>query len=110
VNRRTKSTWSHYRARQKAVKSKQPAKTYTNKTSQAVLEGETMKASHVRKLIKPIDSAYSEMFSGRFYRVGTGAVSVRNHSGDAEQTVIGVHGFLENHCYFTQAYDAPTTE
>ena len=69
-----------------------------------------MKASHVRKLIKPIDSAYSEMFSGRVYRVGTGAVSVRNHSGKAEQTVIGVHGFLENHCYFTQAYEAPTTE
>jgi hypothetical protein len=69
-----------------------------------------MKASHVRKLIKPIDSAYSEMFSGRVYRVGNGAVSVRNHSGDAKQTVIGVHGFLENHCYFTQAYEAPTTE
>lgn len=69
-----------------------------------------MKASHVRKLIKPIDSAYSEMFSGRVYRVGRGAVSVRNHSGNATQTVIGVHGFLENHCYFTQAYEAPTTE
>ncbi|HCP19928.1 MAG TPA: alpha/beta hydrolase, partial [Marinobacter hydrocarbonoclasticus] len=35
-----------------------------------------MKASHVRKLIKPIESAYSEMFSGRVYRVGRGAVSV----------------------------------
>ncbi|QFS88487.1 alpha/beta hydrolase [Marinobacter sp. KM021] len=69
-----------------------------------------MKASHVRKLIKPIESAYSEMFSGRVYRVGKGAVSVRNHSGAAEHTVIGVHGFLENHCYFTQAYDGPTTE
>ncbi len=69
-----------------------------------------MKASHVRKLIKPIESAYSEMFSGRVYRLGKGAVSVRNHSDDAEQTVIGVHGFLENHCYFTQAYEAPTTE
>lgn len=69
-----------------------------------------MKASHVRKLIKPIESAYSEMFSGRVFRVGSAAVSVRNHSGDAEQTVIGVHGFLENHCYFTQAYEAPTTE
>lgn len=69
-----------------------------------------MKASHVRKLIKPIDSAYSEMFSGRVYRIGRGAVSVRKHSGKAEQTVIGVHGFLENHCYFTQAYEAPTTE
>lgn len=69
-----------------------------------------MKARHIRKLIRPIDSAYSEMFSGRVYRVGEGAVSVRNHSGEAEQTVIGVHGFLENHCYFTQTYDAPTTE
>lgn len=69
-----------------------------------------MKASHVRKLIKPIENAYSEMFSGRVYRVGRGAVSVRNHSGKAQQTVIGVHGFLENHCYFTQAYEAPTTE
>ena len=69
-----------------------------------------MKSSHIRKLIKPIESAYSEMFSGRVYRVGQGAVSVRNHSGQAKQTVIGVHGFLENHCYFTQSYDAPTTE
>ena len=69
-----------------------------------------MKASHVRKLIKPIESAYSEMFSGKVYTVGKGAVSVRNHSGEAELTVIGVHGFLENHCYFTQAYEAPTTE
>jgi hypothetical protein len=69
-----------------------------------------MKASHIRKLIQPIESAYSEMFSGRVYRVGEGAVSVRNHSGEAERTVIGVHGFLENHCYFTQSYDAPTTE
>ncbi|PAV25364.1 pimeloyl-ACP methyl ester carboxylesterase [Tamilnaduibacter salinus] len=69
-----------------------------------------MKASDVRKLIKPIDRAYSEMFSGRVYKVGRGAVSVRNHSSEAEQTVIGVHGFLENHCYFTQAYDDPSTE
>ncbi|MCK0105146.1 alpha/beta hydrolase [Marinobacter sp. S0848L] len=69
-----------------------------------------MKASHIRKLIKPIDIAYSEMFSGRVYTVGKGAVSTRNHSGAAEHTVIGVHGFLENHCYFTQTYDAPTTE
>lgn len=69
-----------------------------------------MKASHVRKLIKPIEIAYSEMFSGKVYLIGKGAVSVRNHSGEATHTVIGVHGYLENHCYFTQAYDAPTTE
>lgn len=69
-----------------------------------------MKASHIRKLIKPIDIAYSEMFSGQVYRIGLGAVSVRNHSGEARHTVIAVHGYLENHCYFTQLYDAPTTE
>lgn len=69
-----------------------------------------MKASHARKLIKPIEIAYSEMFSGQVYRVGNGAVSVRNHSGEPVHTVIGVHGYLENHCYFTQVYDAPTTE
>lgn len=69
-----------------------------------------MKASHARKLLQPIAPAYSEMFSGRVFRVGKGAVSVRNHSGEARHTVIAVHGFLENHCYFTQSYQAPTTE
>lgn len=69
-----------------------------------------MKASHARKLIKPIEPSYTEMFSGRVYRVGTGAVSVRNHSGKARHTVIGIHGFLENHCYFTQTYGEPTTQ
>jgi len=69
-----------------------------------------MKASDVRKLKKRIAPAYTEMFSGRVYKVGEGAVSVRNHSGEARHTVIGVHGFLENHCYFTQLYQEPTTE
>ncbi|MFC4260592.1 alpha/beta fold hydrolase [Marinobacter lacisalsi] len=69
-----------------------------------------MKASHIRKLIKPIEIAYSEMFSGQVYLIGEGAVSVRNHSGEALHTVICVHGYLANHCYFTQLYDAPTTE
>lgn len=69
-----------------------------------------MKASHARKLIKAIEPTYTEMFSGKVYTVGKGAVSVRNHSGKAEHTVIGVHGFLENHCYFTQSYQDPTTE
>ncbi len=69
-----------------------------------------MKAIHARKLIKPIEQSYSEMFSGRVYKVGKGAVSVRNHSAHARHTVIGVHGFLENHCYFTQTYNAPDIE
>ncbi len=69
-----------------------------------------MKASHIRNLIKPIENTYSEMFSGLVYRVGKGAVSVRNHSGKAVHTVIGVHGFLANHCYFTSTYEEPTTE
>lgn len=69
-----------------------------------------MKAIHARKLIQPIEPAYTEMFSGRVYLVGKGAVSVRNHSAKAEHSVIGVHGFLENHCYFTQTYQAPDIE
>ncbi len=69
-----------------------------------------MKAAHARKLLRPIPQTYREMFSGRVYTVGQGAVSVRNHSAEAEHTVIGVHGFLENHCYFTQTYQAPDTE
>ncbi|RMF19748.1 MAG: alpha/beta hydrolase [Gammaproteobacteria bacterium] len=69
-----------------------------------------MKAIHARKLLRPIQPTYQEMFSGRVYTVGKGAVSVRNHSAEAEHTVIGVHGFLENHCYFTQTYQAPDTE
>lgn len=69
-----------------------------------------MKANHIRKLTRPIDHTYSEMFSGRVYRVGKGAVSVRNHSGEAVHTVICVHGFLANHCYFTDTYEAPSTE
>lgn len=69
-----------------------------------------MHASHIRKLIMPIESTYAEMFSGRVFSVGAGAVSVRNHSGTAKNTVLCVPGFMENHCYFTQAYNAPTTE
>lgn len=69
-----------------------------------------MQAIHARKLIKPIEQTYKEMFSGKVYMVGKGAVSVRNHSSKAEHTVIAVHGFLENHCYFTQSYQAPSTE
>ncbi len=69
-----------------------------------------MKAIHARKLLRPIEPVYTEMFSGRVYSVGKGAVSVRNHSAPAEYTVIAIHGFLENHCYFTQTYQAPDTE
>lgn len=69
-----------------------------------------MKAGQIHNLTKPIAHTYSEMFSGRVYRVGKGAVSVRNHSGKAVHTVICVHGFLANHCYFTDTYEAPTTE
>jgi len=69
-----------------------------------------VQAIHARKLIKPIEQSYTEMFSGKVFTVGKGAVSVRNHSGEAKHTVIGVHGFLENHCYFTQLYQESTTE
>lgn len=69
-----------------------------------------MQAIHARKLIKPIEQNYTEMFSGKVFTVGKGAVSVRNHSAEAQHTVIGVHGFLENHCYFTQLYQNSSTE
>lgn len=69
-----------------------------------------MQASHIRKLIKPIENAYAEMFSGQVFSVGAGAICVRNHSGAARHTVVCVPGFMENHCYFTQAYNASTTE
>lgn len=69
-----------------------------------------MKAIHARKLLRPIKATYTEMFSGKVYTVGKGAVSVRNHSAEATNTVIAVHGFLENHCYFSQAYREPDTE
>ncbi len=69
-----------------------------------------MQAIHARKLIKPIEQSYTEMFSGKVFTVGKGAVSIRNHSSRAKHTVIGVHGFLENHCYFTQLYNDSSTE
>lgn len=69
-----------------------------------------MQAIHARKLIKPIEQTYTEMFSGKVFTVGKGAVSIRNHSSQAKHTVIGVHGFLENHCYFTQLYNDSSTE
>jgi len=69
-----------------------------------------VQAIHARKLIKPIEQSYTEMFSGKVFTVGKGAVSVRSHSGEAKHTVIGVHGFLENHCYFTQLYQESSTE
>ena len=69
-----------------------------------------MKAIHARKLLRPIDATYTEMFSGKVYTVGKGAVSKRNHSAEAANTVIAIHGFLENHCYFSHAYQEPDTE
>jgi len=69
-----------------------------------------MQAIHARKLIKPIEQSYTEMFSGKVFTVGKGAVSIRSHSSQAKHTVIGVHGFLENHCYFTQLYNEASTE
>jgi len=69
-----------------------------------------MKAIHARKLLKLIEPSYTEMFSGKVYSVAKGAVSIRSLSAKPVHTVIGVHGFLENHCYFTQSYNSPTTE
>ncbi|GAA3929622.1 alpha/beta hydrolase [Litoribacillus peritrichatus] len=62
------------------------------------------KTNTIHKLSEPIRQTYQELFSGEVYQCGTAGVSVRNHSGIAKHTVIAVHGFLENHCYFTETY------
>jgi len=82
----------------------------SSKSRNAVDREIVMQANHARKLIKPIEQSYTEMFSGKVFTVGKGAVSIRNHSSEASHTVIGVHGFLENHCYFTQLYNESSTE
>ncbi|MAM86630.1 MAG: alpha/beta hydrolase [unclassified Hahellaceae] len=67
-------------------------------------------AESKNRLLRPVSPTYSEMFSGRVYQVGEGSVAIRNHSSEARHTVIGVHGFLENFCYYTQSYQAADTE
>ena len=63
------------------------------------------------KLQRPIKPIYTEMFSGKVFRICSGGVAIRNHSGEATHTIITVPGFLENHCYFTHTYhDDPSTE
>ncbi len=67
-------------------------------------------SNNIHKLSEPIQQAYQELFSGDVYLCGKAGVSVRNHSGVAKHTVIGVHGFLENHCYFTETYSQSDIE
>lgn len=69
-----------------------------------------LETSHMHRLIEPIQQSYQELFSGEVYLCGKAAVSVRNHSGVARHTVIAVHGFLENHCYFTETYSQSDIE
>lgn len=69
-----------------------------------------MNPAQAKKLSTPIKPEHRELFSGRVYQTGHAGVSIRNHSGKAKYTVIAVHGFLLNHCYFTHLYHQPDTE
>lgn len=48
-----------------------------------------------------------EPFAGTVYRVGEAFVSVRSDSGNPRCSVIAMHGFLEDHRYFTDLYGDP---
>jgi len=50
-----------------------------------------------------------ENFDGVIYRVGEATVAVRN-CDQPRATVIAMHGFLENPCYFTRYYDDPNIQ
>lgn len=69
-----------------------------------------MNAIHIKALSNPIKPGYLEPFSGDVYKIGHGFMSVRKSSNNVSCTVIGVHGFLENHCYFTSIYSDPDVE
>jgi len=51
-----------------------------------------------------------EAFQGRVYAVGEATVSVREASEPAAGTVICMHGFMEDHRYFTALYTDPALE
>lgn len=62
---------------------------------------------HVRLLYRVGAPRQIEEFQGVIYRVGQAAVAERKGSDDPRATVIAMHGYLENPCYFTRYYDDP---
>jgi pimeloyl-ACP methyl ester carboxylesterase len=61
---------------------------------------------HVRLLCRVGAPRQIEDFDGVIYRVGRAAVAERR-GGNPRATVIAMHGYLENPCYFTRYYDDP---
>jgi pimeloyl-ACP methyl ester carboxylesterase len=61
---------------------------------------------HVRLLYRVGAPRQIENFDGVIYRVGRAAVAERR-GGNPRATVIAMHGYLENPCYFTRYYDDP---
>lgn len=59
---------------------------------------------HVRLLYRVGAPRQIENFDGVIYRVGQAAVAERG-CRDPRATVIAMHGYLENPCYFTRYYD-----
>lgn len=64
---------------------------------------------HVQLLFRVGPQRQVEDFDGVIYRIGQAAAAVRE-SRQPRVTVIVMHGFLENPCYFTRFYDKPDIE
>lgn len=64
---------------------------------------------HVRLLYRVGAPRQIENFDGVIYRVGRAAVAERK-GRDPRTTVIAMHGYLENPCYFTRYYDDPSIQ
>ncbi|WP_304638625.1 alpha/beta fold hydrolase [Pseudomonas sp.] len=60
-------------------------------------------------LRKDVEPAQRVPFRGELYPVG-GATLSRQRSGNPKQSVVVVHGFVENFLYFTRYYDQPDLE
>ena len=64
---------------------------------------------HVRLLYRVGAPRQIENLDGVIYRIGRAAVAERK-SRDPRNTVIAMHGYLENPCYFTRYYDDPSIQ
>jgi len=61
-------------------------------------------------LRRPLVSVNHEHFGGTIYQVGESVVAYRPAQGAVRQSVIAIHGFLEDFRYFTALYQDPSLE
>lgn len=61
-------------------------------------------------LRRPLAPVNHEHFGGTIYQVGESVVAYRPAQGAARQSVIAIHGFLEDFRYFTALYQDPSLE